>query len=237
MLKIVKPLIVCACLLGLQACGGSQNPISEDLNNNVLDTDDSNTDNSNQDDSSTSDIDSGDDQLTQEEVSFFKLVLTDLYNDNQKSLSYVDEIEALVNNIDNFQAVPAAGAFDMNGAFIISDVGDNASDTAVGLIDLAVSIDDGTFAGSASDFVQVNESSVDPVDTFTGTLNIEGTAAAAMIDGTAAGTLTNQSQESFDLNFGMTGAFTQTEDGSIAVVGEGQDANLGLEAVFIAVEY
>lgn len=214
--NIIKPLAICAALLVLQACGGSSDQLTE-----TPDADTSSTD----------------DGLSQEEVRFFKSVLTDLYNEEQKSLSYVDEIEALVNDIDNLQAVPASGAFDMNGAFIVPDVGDDAQDSVVGLIDLAVSIDDGTFGGSAYNFVQVNPSLDSPVDTFTGTLAIDGTATEDTIAGSAVGALVDQAQETFNLNFDLTGSFTKTADGSIAVAGAGQDENQGLSAEFIAVEY
>jgi len=215
--NIIKPVAICAALLVLQACGGSSDQLTETPDDGLSQDDDG---------------------LSQEEVSFFKSVLTDLYNEEQKSLSYVDEIEALVNDIDNLQAVPASGAFDMNGAFVIPDVGDDAQDSVVGLIDLAVSIDDGTFGGSAYNFVQVNPSLDSPVDTFTGTLAINGGATKDMTTGTAVGTvIADQTQESFNLNFVLLGEFHRTQDDSIALVGMGEDINADLNAEFIAVEY
>lgn len=209
--NITKSAMLCACILGLQACGGGSDPIAESPN--------------------------AGDGLTQDEVTFYTSVITDLYTDSEKSLTYVDKIEGLISKLDDVESVPAAGSFDMNGAFVIPGVGDNEEDSLVGLVDISVLLDIGTFGGSVRDFVQVNSSSVDPVDTFTGELSFDGTATTVTISGTAVGTLVNEAQESVSLDFAMSGIFTEAEDGSIAVVASGEDADQGLNAEFIGVEY
>lgn len=230
-MNIVKPVIICLGLLTLQACGGGTNPGGE-LDEKDQDT---NLDITDGNDVTVGGGDTGNNDENSDQGSEYMItVLSDFYKDNGKSMAYVDELVSMTKT--PFVAVPASGNFDMNGAFVIDDVGENAEDSAMGLLDLSVQIENNKFTGSVYDIVQLNSDLEKITDNYSGTLDVAGTATANTMTGTAKGTLTTTSGGAFDVNFNMSGDFSKIDDGSISVLGDLQDTNSGLSGEFIAVQ-
>lgn len=236
----LKPVIICFVLLTLQACGGGTNPVGELDNKNQdtnLDITDGNdvTDGNDGNDVTVGGGDTGNNDENSDQGSEHLItVLSDFYKDNGKSMAYVDELVSVTNT--PFVAVPASGNFDMNGAFIVYDVGESGEDTALGLLDLSVQIENNKFTGSVYDIVQLNSDLEKITGNISGTLDVAGTANANTMIGTAKGTLTTTSGGAFDANFNMSGDFSKIDDGSISVLGDLQDTNSDLSGNFVAVQ-
>lgn len=162
-------------------------------------------------------------------------VLSDLYDTRGIDQNYASEVAEILNS-EGLDFVPANGSFDMIGTIALTDVESPGTGSAIGILDLAVSIDQGTFGGSASNFQKVQDNTNNIIGTYGGNIQMQGIANAEGITGTAIGTLTDLGQ-AYGIDAEIAGGFTQTQDASTAIYGLVSGAPDTITGAFAAVEY